>query len=161
MPVSGLSVRNANPPTFSRRLFSLGFGEIDDSYSFSSVDTAIDGTCIVVGNWLSETSFMLKLSLYKTVLQFKEYAYAGRLRSVAATKTGAVFMVGETIYYGEGGKDIYLLKTDSEGTLLNYATFGTTGDDYGRSVKSTNDGGCIVIGSKNWLIKTDENGNVE
>jgi hypothetical protein len=62
--------------------------------------------------------------------------------------------------------DVFLLKTNSSGTKQWLKTFGGSDDDSGVSVKQTTGGGYIIIGSnKNvnndvYLIKTDENGNI-
>jgi hypothetical protein len=67
--------------------------------------------------------------------------------------------------------DIFLIRTDAEGDLEWYKTFGgTITEDKGYSVRQTSDGGFIIAGSTAmflqflsptdvYLIRTDELGN--
>jgi hypothetical protein len=88
--------------------------------------------------------------------------------SVQQTNDGGFITVGETQSFGAGDRDVYLVKTDANGTLAWSKTFGGTSWDAGRSVQQTADGGYIIAGfsaSFNagdfdiYLIKTDANGN--
>ena len=84
--------------------------------------------------------------------------------------TGAGYLIaGETMSYGAGGKDIYLVKTDVNGNVEWTKTYGGAGDDVAYSVITTGSGYLIAgettsygVGGKDvYLIKTDVNGNVE
>jgi hypothetical protein len=88
--------------------------------------------------------------------------------SVQQTIDGGYIVCGTTKSYGDGGKDIWLIKTDAEGNELWDKTFGGKTDDLGNSVQQTADGGYIVCGVAGshqwyetgvWLIKTDAAGN--
>ncbi|MCK4232862.1 T9SS type A sorting domain-containing protein, partial [candidate division WOR-3 bacterium] len=77
---------------------------------------------------------------------------------------------GYTESYGVGGKDLYLIKTNSNGDVTWVKTYGNTLSDEGRAVQQTNDGGYVVTGLTDslnqnhyslWLIKTDSFGNAE
>jgi hypothetical protein len=55
-----------------------------------------------------------------------------------------------------------LLKTDKDGNLEFFNTFGGPFDDISNCVRETSDGGFIFVGDSNylWLVKTDENGTM-
>ena len=91
--------------------------------------------------------------------------------AIAQTEDGGYVICGYTQSFGEGGKDIYLLKTDNEGNEQWYKTFGGSADDEGISVKQTKDKGYIIAANLTLittptnntvlcLIKTDAEGNI-
>jgi hypothetical protein len=71
--------------------------------------------------------------------------------------------------YGAGDYDIWFIKTDSNGNVEWDQTYGSTGDDRGRDVYVTSDGGYVLTGCESsgsgdfdvWLAKTDNTGNIE
>jgi len=95
-----------------------------------------------------------------------------RSESIKVTNDDGYIIVGFTESYGAGNRDIWLIKTDSDGNKVWDKTFGGSNDDIGTSVHQTSDKGYILIGSANsqtdaksgrlaedlWLIKTDPNG---
>jgi gliding motility-associated-like protein len=87
---------------------------------------------------------------------------------VEETSDGGLIMVGHTSSYGAGGNDVYLVKTNANGTVLWTKTFGGNGDDRRFSVVQTIDGGYAIGGYTTsygaggadvYLIKTDMNGD--
>jgi hypothetical protein len=89
-------------------------------------------------------------------------------RSVQQTTDRGYIIVGYTESYGAGGRDVYLIKTDSLGDTLWTKTFGGSSNDEGYSVWQTDDGGYIVAGCTHsygagnadvYLIKTDSLGD--
>ncbi len=97
--------------------------------------------------------------------------------SVQQTSDGGYIIAGDTVSYGAGGWDIYLVKTDSVGEMQWQETFGSWLDDiglgsaeFGNSVQQTTDGGYVVAGSTQavgefprgnfFLVKTNPAGNM-
>ncbi|QIG88738.1 T9SS type A sorting domain-containing protein [Chryseobacterium sp. POL2] len=91
----------------------------------------------------------------------EEKAYIGG-RQIVQTPDGGYAFVTSTksndadVSGNHGGFDMWVVKINSNGTLLWQKCLGTTGNDYGLSIDNTKDGGLIVGGSKNgnaWLVK--------
>ena len=106
------------------------------------------------------------------------------IKSIALTEDGGFMLLGNsssgisidktTPAYGLG--DIWLVKLDSNGTVLWDKSFGGAGLDFGTQIISTADGGYIIASSSDtgisdskfvpnvggtdyWIIKIDANGN--
>ena len=88
--------------------------------------------------------------------------------SVQQTADGGYAILGETMSFGSGGFDLWLVKTDSNGNELWNKTYGTSLNEYGESLLVTSDNGLILVGIKIvsddievWVIKTDSMGNID
>ena len=66
---------------------------------------------------------------------------------VLETSDGGFMIVGRTQSFGNGGKDIWLIKTDSEGNKEWSKTYGSKGLDEGSYIIETNNGNYIVTGN--------------
>ena len=86
--------------------------------------------------------------------------------SVVQTSDGGYAIAGYSLSTGTaGGYDVFLVKADSSGNLLWQKWYGGTGNDYGRSVVQTSDGGYAIAGYSYstgtagsqdvYLVKTD------
>lgn len=88
--------------------------------------------------------------------------------SVQETDDGGFIATGYTQSEGSGGKDLWLIRTDSNGSLIWDRAFGGREDDVGMSVLESSDG-CFVVAGRSasfgrgeddmWLLKTDSNGS--
>ena len=88
---------------------------------------------------------------------------------VRQTSDGGYVIAASTISYGAGDRDIYLIKTDSDGDTSWTNTFGGSGDDRGYSILQTDSGEYIFTGrTRSWggappcevyIMKTDSIGD--
>jgi PKD repeat protein len=151
---------------------TIGGNEFDEAHS--AIQTS-DGGYIIAGRTYSYYgSGIDDLWLVKTDAEGTEQwnrTIGGNYRDIASsvrhTSDGGYIIQGQTDPYGSGFYDLWLLKTDAEGTEQWNQTFG--GDSNGRlySLQQTFDGGYILGGytrstrtdsSDFWLVKTDQNG---
>ena len=95
----------------------------------------------------------------------KDQAY-----SLVQSSDGGFAIAVETTSFGAGGWDVMLVKTDLNGNMQWYKTYGGAGTDYVNSILSTTDGGYLLTGSTNsWgaggydvnVIKTDSLGTLQ
>ena len=101
----------------------------------------------------------------------KSYGGLGDERAQASmieNPDGSIVITGYTSSYGAGGNGMFLLKTDSAGSLLKFKVYGGSGDEDGRAIRRTPDNGYVIVGwtasygSGNhdvYVVKTDSNGS--
>jgi hypothetical protein len=88
---------------------------------------------------------------------------------IIETSDGGYALAGYTYSFGAGGEDFWLVKTDANGNVEWNQTYGGPLDDQAYSVVETSDGGYALAGYTRssgalgivWLVKTDENGNMQ
>jgi hypothetical protein len=147
-------------------------GELNDQGKY--VEQTIDEGYILVGQtgsygsgeydiWLIKTN-ALGVEQWNSTIGGSENDFGS---SALQSTDGGYILVGSTYSYGAGNQDIWLIKTDTTGTVTWNRTFGGTDVDYGSFLQQTNDGGYILVGGTSsygvgntnvWLIKTDGNG---
>jgi hypothetical protein len=133
-----------------------------------------DGGYIMGSAYLSGTGkgWLIKMDSTGTVSWSKKYGGSGTdaIRCVEQTSDGGYIAAGTTTSFGAAGVDIYLLRTDSAGSLLWSATYGGTGLDNAISVHQLAGNGFVIGGSSSsfgnmtyhgLLFKTDSAGNIE
>ncbi len=145
----------------------------DEIFAIQNTD---DGGFILAG---STTSFgagsydiyIIKIDSIGDILWSHTYGGSGddRPGSIYQAEDGGYIISGWNSSIGSGGKDLYLLKIDSNGNVLWDHTYGGSGDDYGGySTEANIDGGFIIVGftysfgegSRDfYVVKTDSIGN--
>lgn len=96
------------------------------------------------------------------------YTFQDYIKSAQQASDGGYILVGDTEIQ-QSDKDIWLIKTDSNGNKEWENNFGTDEDESAFSVQQTVDGGYIIAGQRYsesyrhdinaWIIKTDPMGN--
>lgn len=91
-------------------------------------------------------------------------------KSVIELTDGNYLIVGTTYSYGSEIINIYLIKTDQNGTIIWEKTYSKFGENRGVSVVEVNDGGYLITGYTNpfgstndadvYLVKTNTTGGV-
>ena len=139
-------------------------------YGFS-VQQTIDGGFIITGVGYTDL-VLIKTAADGTMQWAKTIAGTSGQegKSVKQTSDGGFIITGFTTSFGAGSFDVYLVKTDSIGTLQWTKTFGGTNDDFGNSIQLTLDGGYIIAGTTRsygagigdvYIIKTTSNGTLQ
>ena len=159
-------------------------GDIDWQKTYGGTGSSIancvrqtsDGGFIVAGEISSGGSadvWVLKLDANGNPQAGWPKTYGGTSRdaanSIQQTSDGGYIVVGETVSYGVGNADFWILKLDTDGTVQWQKTYGGVDYDIAYSIQQTSDGGFIVAGETSssgagyadfWILKIDENGNI-
>ncbi len=142
-----------------------------------SVEECRDGSIIIAGSAGSQsgndTDLLLlnaDFNLNPKSLQIWNKTFGGGRDDFALKVThdqdGGYVILGGTSSFGNGGNDVWLLKTDADGREMWNRTYGGIGDDGAGSLIKTVDGGYLISGyagmsdrcTKPWIIKTDAHG---
>lgn len=150
-----------------------GGAQLDEGYSLQQTT---DGGYIITGFTDSFSTgrdvYLIKTDSTGKFTWEQNFGGAGTNigNCVKQTIDGGYIIAGYTDIYGAGGSDVWLIKTDINGTKQWDKTFGGTLGDWANSVELTSDGGYIITGATIsygagaqdvWIIKTDSNGNKE
>ena len=147
----------------------------EDSEGGRCVCVSNDGSFVIAGYTRSFGAGNANILLMKTDSQGNslwEKTFGGTGRefsySVIQTSDNGYLITGYTTSFGAGAKDLYLIKTDSDGNEIWAKTYGGAALDVGRSVIETSDGYFLICGFTEsfgagqddvYLIKTDSDGN--
>lgn len=156
------------------RTFGITAGQYEGG---ESLQETADGGFIIVGNILSAGPNDYDAQLIRTNgngrrLWSETFGGGGWDwgRFVRQTSDGGFIITGWTESQGAGGGDLWLLKTDAQGTEEWNRTYGGIENDHGNCIQPTADGGYIITGATIsnsignddlWLIKTDSAGTAQ
>jgi predicted secreted protein len=124
----------------------------------------IAGTAGISGPFLVKTDSFGNMQWSRTSGTFMTAAY-----SLVAAFDGGYALAGSAQFFGAGGSDFWLIKTDASGNKQWNQTYGGAGNEYASSLVATSDGGYALAGGTSssgaggddfWLVKTNENGVV-
>jgi hypothetical protein len=185
---------------FTVKLFSNGDIQWQNTFGGSSIDVATsvketnDGGFIITGHTQSSDGdvsqnqgsvdiWVIKISSLGQLIWEKSFGGSGFDQSVdiQLTNDGGFIVVGHTtsndgdVSNNNGFFDFWIFKISNSGLLQWEKSFGGSNEETARSVKQTNDGDYIVVGSTKsddgdiselkgiedfWVIKLTENGDL-
>jgi len=145
------------------KLWEKNFGGSRGDYGYSVQQTS-DGGYILAGGSHSysyggwcEDFYLIKTDNQGNKVWEKSHGWGenDEARSVQQTTDGGYILAGYTYGYKASSCDVnqidvYLVKTDPNGTRLWEKNFGGSSSDWGYSVQQTSDGGYIIAGNKGW-----------
>ncbi|EAY24050.1 lipoprotein, putative [Microscilla marina ATCC 23134] len=112
----------------------------------------VSGGYVIVGTTASEGNggsdvYLIKISEQGILQWSKTFGGAANDegQAISLTDDGGYIITGSTESEGEGGKDVFLIKTDADGNQVWTETFGGTKDDVGRIVLQTADKGFLLL----------------
>jgi uncharacterized delta-60 repeat protein len=153
---------------------TYGGVSIDEAWS---IQQTTDGGYVVAGVTQSfgaggEDFWVLKLDASGYIQWQKTFGGASvdEARSIQQTTDGSYVVAGQTLSFGEGSFDYWVLKLYPDGTIDWKNTYGGASWDEARSIQQTTDDGFIVAGRTQsfgaggwdaWVLKLLANGNVD
>jgi len=159
---------------FSQISFQKIIGNSNSTYALDVIqvqDTGyvIAGSSTGYGDH-SANAFLMKLDSLGNFLWTKSYGGSNieGAKQVLENADGTMMLIGHTNSSGNGGYDIYLVKTDANGNLIWEKTFGGTDWDFGYSITPVSTGGYIITGetysfgngnNDAFLLRLDDNGD--
>jgi hypothetical protein len=152
----------------------FGGANIDEGHDAHQTS---DGGYILTGITASTPTenddvFLIKTDAEGNVQWQKTYGgdLQDRGRSVRQTADGGYIIAGDSNSTSTAATDIFLVKTDTSGTLRWQNHYGGPSTEYGYCVRQTADGGYIVAGQtfsvlrqseEMYLVKTDADGKLQ
>ena len=166
-----LKLDDTGDTSWVRTYGNLQYDEIQDIYPSS------DGGYIMTGHtWTTDWAgdiYLIKIDVNGNLQWDQTYGgatgFSDKGYSVRQTTDGGYVLCGTTESFGQGGDDLYVIKTNVNGSIQWTRTVGSSGtQEAGREIQQTIDGGYIITGYTDGngsfldvlLVKLDQNGNV-
>lgn len=156
--------------------FQRAYGGSGDDEG-NSVQQTADGGYIIAATTSSYGAGSSDMYLIKTdangdTVWTRTIGGAGAEEASGACQTadGGYIVAGQTLSFGAGSADVYLVKLNALGETLWTRTFGDSSPNVGNSIAQTPDSGYIIAGytytsaqnvNDALLIKTDRSGNLQ
>ena len=152
------------------------FGSISSDEA-KSIASHRDGGYLIAGTEYKDEMNKRDVVVYKfneyDEIEWKQY-YGGLSadggEKIIVTSDQGYAVVGNTQSFGQGYRDVYVIKVDSKGQTEWTRTFGGNKTDWGYDLKQSEDNGFLIsAGSKStgynatdiWIIKLDKSGQKE
>ncbi|MEO5642999.1 MAG: T9SS type A sorting domain-containing protein [Bacteroidia bacterium] len=139
--------------SFSQTVFQKSYSNVGYEKGTCVVKTTdggyLEGGTTGTSNFGLTDFYLIKTDFAGNVLWSKAYGgtVSEYLASVIQTSDGGYMMCGTTFSFNtQPYGNIYLIKTDANGTITWQRHYGGTEYDFGSSIKQTTDGGYIVGG---------------
>ncbi len=131
--------------------WNVKFGDAQNDRGAQILQTE-EGGYIVVGEkynidlensdlWLLKINSQGELSWERTLGSTGD----DRGYDIKNNRSGGYLLLGSTNSFGNGGSDIWLISTDSNGNEIWSKTYGSSNNEYGRSIIDANDGGYLIF----------------
>src|SRR6218665_822688 len=140
--------------------WTRSYGGLGNEHGASIVQTAA-GNYFIGGRTKYSSNGQFDFYLMKTnaagdTLWTKKYGGSGNeeITSIVQSSDGGIVMAGYTESYGNGSKDMYLVKVDANGNLLWSKTYGGPLPEVANALRATPDGGYILAGNRNYALMT-------
>ncbi|MHC4084613.1 MAG: right-handed parallel beta-helix repeat-containing protein [Planctomycetota bacterium] len=159
---------------FGNEIWSRTFGGIYSDVG-SSVQETSDGGFVITGYTRSFGAgyidvYLIKTDKFGNEIWSKTFGGIGTDYGWCGGKTtdGGFIITGQTSSFDARSDDVYLIRTDENGSELWSRTFGGQRTDKGRAVIETRDGGFIIAGTTTsfgtgsfdvYIVKVNQFGN--
>ena len=140
-----------------------------------AISRSADGSILVLGSSKSYSKnydydlLVAKISLKGKLVWQKTFGgkrdeFAG---GIAGTDDGGALIVGSSESFGEGDKNVYIVKLDKKGKVITAKSVGGIKDDVATALTRTRDGKFVMVGYREieragdadfFIMKMDQNG---
>ena len=131
--------------------WNVNYGEAQNDRGAQILQTN-EGGYIVIGEkynidlgnsdlWLLKINSQGEISWEKTLGSTGD----DRGYDIKNNRSGGYLLLGSTNSFGNGGSDIWLINTDSYGNEIWSKTYGSSNNEYGRSIIDASDGGYLIF----------------